>query len=102
MARRSKFEVLINVMRVVAEGRTVRRTHVMYGANLAWKVLIQSLGILEQNGMLESRATPSGVFVSLTSDGYSVLQKYIEIETAFNRSDAGGRLSTGLMMNLMN
>ncbi len=83
LIRRSKLEVMVDILKVIAEEREIRRTRIMYRANLAWKVLREALDFLEKNRILESRATPSGVFVSLTAEGYKVLQRYTEIESVF-------------------
>lgn len=85
MIRRSKIEVFADVMKVVAEEREMRRTRIMYKANLAWKVLKDALDFLERKGMLKSETKDSGVFVSLTDEGYGVLRRFNELEEVFTR-----------------
>ena len=90
MIRRSKLEVFVDIMRVVSEEGEIRRTRVMYRANLAWKVLKDALDTLEEKGILKSEQRPAGVFVSLTNDGYSVLRRFDEFESIFVPSIGGG------------
>jgi predicted transcriptional regulator len=83
LIRRSKIEVFADVMKVVAEEREIRRTRVMYKANLAWKVLKEALDFLEAKGILKSEEKEAGVFVSLTDEGYGVLRRFNELEEIF-------------------
>ena len=85
MIRRSKIEVLADVMKVVASEREIRRTRIMYKANLAWKVLKDALDFLETKGILRSEAKDSGIFMSLTDEGYGVLRRFNELEEIFTR-----------------
>ncbi len=85
MIRRSKIEVFADVMKVVASEREIRRTRIMYKANLAWKVLKEALDFLEERGILKTESKDSGIFVSLTDEGYGVLQRFNELEEVFTR-----------------
>ncbi len=85
MIRRSKIEVFADVMKVVAEEREIRRTRIMYRANLAWKVLKEALDFLEGKGILRSEAKDSGIYVSLTDEGYGVLRRFNELEEVFTK-----------------
>ncbi len=83
MIRRSKLEVFVDILKVVSQEGEIRRTRVMYKANLAWKVLKDSLDVMEKRGIIKSEAKSSGVFVSLTQEGYNVLHRFNEVESAF-------------------
>ena len=85
MIRRSKIEVFADVMKVVASEREIRRTRIMYKANLAWKVLKDALDFLEEKGILKAQNRDSGIFVSLTDEGYSVLRRFSELEEVFTK-----------------
>lgn len=85
LIRRSKIEVFADVMKVVAEEREIRRTRIMYKANLAWKVLTETLDFLEAKQILKSEEKDSGVFVSLTDEGYAVLRRFNELEEIFTK-----------------
>ena len=83
MIRRSKLEVLMDIMKVVAEEREAKRTKIMYKANLAWNVLKDSLDSMEKKGIITSKATPSGVVVFATQEGLELLNKYCSVESVF-------------------
>jgi len=83
MIRRSKLEVFMDIMKVVAEEREMKRTRIMYKANLAWTVLTDALDSMEKKGILESKTTPSGVVVTPTSNGLTLLQRFCEVESVF-------------------
>lgn len=85
MIRRSKIEVFADVMKVVAEEREIRRTRIMYRANLAWKVLKEALDFLEGKGIIRSEEKDAGIFVSLTQEGYGVLRRFSELEEVFTK-----------------
>jgi predicted transcriptional regulator len=85
LIRRSKIEVFADVMKVVAEEQEIRRTRIMYRANLAWKVLKEALDFLEQKGILKSENREAGIFVSLTAEGYGVLRRLNELEEVFTK-----------------
>jgi predicted transcriptional regulator len=84
MIRRSKLEVFMDIIKVVAEEREMKRTRIMYKANLAWNVLNAALDTMEEKGILASVETPSGVVVVPTTDGLSILQRYSEVESVFS------------------
>jgi len=83
MIRRSKLEVFMDIMKVVAEEREMKRTRIMYKANLAWTVLNEALDSMEKKGILASKDTPSGVVVTPTSDGLDLLRRFREVESVF-------------------
>ncbi len=103
MIRRSKLEVFMDIMKVVAEEREMKRTRIMYKANLAWTVLNDALDSLEKKGILESKDTPSGVVVTPTSDGLTLLKRFQEVESVFMEpnSNAEGLIYPTHRMEIM-
>lgn len=83
MIRRSKLEVFGDIMKVVAQEGEIRRTRIMYKANLAWKVLREALDIMEKKGILKSEERTAGVFVTMTPNGYSALKRFADVENIF-------------------
>jgi predicted transcriptional regulator len=83
MNRRSKIEVFMDIMKVVAEDGEAKRTQIMYKANLAWTVLKDCLDTMERKGMLTSKETSSGRVVLPTSHGLDLLNRYCSIESEF-------------------
>jgi len=86
MIRRSKLEVLMDIMKVVAEEREAKRTKIMYKANLAWNVLKESLDSMEKKGIITSKATPAGVVVFATQEGLALLNKYCSGRVGLHRT----------------
>ncbi len=100
MARRSKLEVFVDILRVIAQEGEIRRTAVMFRANLAWNVLRESLDSMEKTGAIKKERKSSGVFLSLTQEGYSLLHRYSEFEREFNpelKTEGGRVLATAMV-----
>ncbi len=70
-------------MKVVAQEGEIRRTRIMYKANLAWRVLREALDVMEKKGILKSEERTSGVFVTMTPNGYAALRRFSEVESTF-------------------
>ncbi len=54
----------------------------MFKANLAWNVMNEALDTMERQGMIRVERS-RGVFISLTQEGYDLLHKFSEVESAF-------------------
>jgi predicted transcriptional regulator len=93
MIRRSRLEILFDVIKYVGERGEVRGTRVMYGTNLRWRVLREELDYLEKKELIRSRQKDSRVFFSLTPEGLALLKRIEDFETAF----ASGPLVGGLL-----
>jgi len=50
---RDRLEIIRDVLLVVADNEGVRKTHIMYGANLGYKILVKYLEELLKLGLLE-------------------------------------------------
>jgi predicted transcriptional regulator len=83
MIRRSKLEVFADIIKVVADEGEIKRTRIMYKANLAWKVLKEALDFLEERGILRSEEKDARVVMSLTDEGFRVLNRLKELEAVF-------------------
>jgi len=82
MARRSKMEICIDILRVVSEGN-LKPTHVVYKANVSWPRLMKHLGFLQSQGLLATTsAEPWGERYFITEKGIEVLNYYRKIECA--------------------
>lgn len=82
MIRRSKMEVFMDIIKVAASG-PIRRTHIMYRANLAWTVLKEALETLEERGILRSETKGKEIYITLTDRGFNALSRLDEVQTAF-------------------
>jgi predicted transcriptional regulator len=74
--RRSPMEMVCDVLGVVSEGPT-KPTHILYRANMSWKVLSSYLDFLQKRGLIE-REDQGGkrCVYRLTAKGRSILQLY--------------------------
>lgn len=84
MIRRSKIEVFADIIKVIAEEGEVKRTRLMFKANLAWTVLKDAMEFLENRGLVKSEVRDSRVSLSLTNEGYVVLNRFRELENVFD------------------
>src|ERR1700689_4262884 len=85
-ARRSAFEVMMDVLKVAAEGST-KPTHIMYRANTSWIVLKKHLDSLSASGFITKRGEGSRAEFTITEKGRAVLHDYMSLVT---RADPHG------------
>jgi predicted transcriptional regulator len=81
----------MDIIKVVAEEREMKRTRIMYKANLAWNVLNTALDTMEEKGILASVRTPSGVVVVPTADGLNLLNQFTKVESIFSEPIAAAQ-----------
>jgi predicted transcriptional regulator len=74
--RRSPMEMVCDILGVVSEGPT-KPTHILYRANMSWRVLSSYLDFLLKRGLIE-REDQGGKrsLYTLTTKGRSILQLY--------------------------
>ena len=84
--RRSKLEMYIDILKVLARHRSLKLTHVMYKANVNCSVLKQSLDFLIQQGLIEeqsfSKKRTKRVVYMITERGRTVLRYFRELDIA--------------------
>ncbi|MCS7387072.1 MAG: winged helix-turn-helix domain-containing protein [archaeon GB-1867-005] len=86
MARRSRFEIYLDILEAVAEGNK-KPTHIMYRANLSWIRLKKYLNFLISRGLLRQSTNASTCTFSLTRKGREVLAYYKRLERLFHREE---------------
>ena len=79
VTRRSQFEIYIDILRAVAEGKQ-KPTHVMYRANLTWKRLKKHVDLLVAHGLLVEEKDGRTKIISITSSGKDVVWYNNKIE----------------------
>ena len=79
-AKRSRLERYIDILRAVKENGPLRRTHILYKANLAWGDLEDALGRLEDVGALRKVVGSSGVFYEITDSGSRFLSNFVAVK----------------------
>ena len=74
--RRSPLEMVCDILGVVSEGPT-KPTHILYRANMSWKVLSTYLEYLIERGLIakEDQGGKRSTYI-LTTKGRSILQLY--------------------------
>jgi predicted transcriptional regulator len=78
--RRSAMEIMCDVLDVVSTGKE-RPTHIIYKANISWKVLTGCLQTLISNELITKANDGKRDVYRLTEKGYSVLNLYRELKS---------------------
>ena len=92
--RRSPMEMVCDILGVLAEGPS-KPTHILYKANMSWRVLSSYLEYLLKRGLVdkEEKGGKRSTYV-LTHKGRSILQLYdglrLSLNGALNVSGDGG------------
>ena len=85
--RRSKMEMYIDVLKVLAQNGPMKLTHVMYKANVNCSVLKQNLDFLIEQNLLEEQITPkrrnrTKIRYAITEKGRTVIKYFNEVNRA--------------------
>ena len=83
--RRSPMEMICDILKVVSAGPT-KPTHILYKANMSWKVLSSYLEYLISSGMLDKEDVEGGKrsTYTLTIKGKRVLRLYDGLKESLN------------------
>lgn len=82
--RRSPMEMVCDILGVVSEGPT-KPTHILYKANMSWKVLSSYLEYLLKRGLIqkEDQGGKRSTYI-LTKKGSAILQLYDGLRLSLN------------------
>ena len=79
--RRSKLEMYIDILKVLAHRGPLKLTHVMYKANVNCSVLKEYLDFLIQQSLVEERAVgKQRIVYAVTQRGITVLKYFRELK----------------------
>ena len=79
--RRSKLEMYIDIVSVLAQRGPLKLTHIMYKANVNCSVLKEYLEFLLKQGLVEERIVGRGRLVfAVTQRGITVLKYFKELK----------------------
>jgi predicted transcriptional regulator len=79
--KRSKLEIYVDILEVLAQKGPLKVTHIIYKANVNCKVLKEYLDFLNKQGLIEERVVGSGkVVYANTAHGTEVLKFFREID----------------------
>ena len=87
--RRSKMEMYIDILKVLAQNGPLKLTHVMYKANVNCSVLKENLEFLIKQNLIEEQITikrrnKTKVSYAITDKGRTVLKYFNEINIALH------------------
>ena len=85
--RRSKMEMYIDILKVLAQNGPMKLTHVMYKANVNCSVLKQNLDFLIEQNLLEEQITSkrrnrTKIRYAITEKGRTVIKYFNEVNRA--------------------
>ena len=95
ITKRSRLERYIDILRALNENGPLRRTHILYKANLAWGDLEDSLGRLEDAGALRKVVGSSGVFYEITDSGRRFLNNFVSVQESLEPAVLGRETNRG-------
>lgn len=82
--RRSKLEIHVDILKVLARYGPLKLTHIMYKANMNCSVLRQYLEFLIQQKLVEEqKLQKKKVVYAITEKGTTVLKYFREVNSAF-------------------
>jgi len=81
--RRSKLEIQVDILKVLARHGPLKLTHIMYKANANCSVLKQHLVFLAQYNLVEEKYLPKkGILYAVTAKGKTALTYFRELNNA--------------------
>lgn len=81
MPKRSRLEIYIDVLQIIAEG-TGRPTNVMYKANLSWRPLQECLSSLLDQNLIRRTSRGKRSEYTITESGLQVLRYFDRVKKA--------------------
>jgi predicted transcriptional regulator len=82
--KRSKLEIKLDILRVIAQKGPMRLTHIMCKANLNCEALKKTLEFLIKHNLVEDCTTPEGaVLYKITPQGFKLLIDFKEVNQLF-------------------
>ncbi len=95
--RRSKLEMYIDVLKVLARHGPLKLTHIMYKANINCSVLKQYLDFLIQQNLIEEQTlskkrNKTRVVYAITERGRTVLKYFRELNSALQITEEANKI----------
>ena len=73
--RRSRMETMCDILVTIAAG-TEKPTHIMYKANLSWRIMQQYMRALETQGLVVAQDDEGKRVYHLTEKGFKLLEQF--------------------------
>jgi predicted transcriptional regulator len=98
---RSKLEMQVDVLRVLARHGPLKLTHIMYKANVNCTVLKQYLDFLTQHNLVEEQTlhkkrNKTRVVYTITERGRTVLEYFRELNNALQITEEANKIPASL------
>lgn len=95
--RRSKLEMYVDVLKVLARNGPLKLTHIMYKANVNCSVLKQYLGFLVQQNLVEEQTlhkkrAKTRVVYAITERGRTLLKYFRELDRALQITEGAKKI----------
>ena len=95
--RRSKMEMYIDILKVLAHNGPLKLTHVMYKANVNCSVLKENLDFLIQQNLIEEQITPkkrnkTKISYAITERGRIVIRYFNEVNIALQITNGANKI----------
>jgi len=95
--RRSKLEMYVDILKVLARHGPLKLTHIMYKANVNCSVLKQYLDFLVQQNLVEEQTSQkkrskTRVVYAVTERGRTVLKYFMEVNIALQITQDANRI----------
>jgi len=95
--RRSKLEMYVDILKVLAHNGPLKLTHIMYKANVNCSVLKQHLDFLIRHNLLEEqtlrrRKNRKKVVYAITERGRTVLKYFRELNSALYITEEANKI----------
>ncbi len=99
--RRSKLEMYVDILRVLARRGPLKLTHIMYKANVNCSVLKQLLDFLVRQNLIEEQASSrkrkkTRVVYVITERGLTVLRYFRELNRALQITEEVNKIPASL------
>ena len=79
--RRSKLEMYVDILKVLAQRGPLKLTHIMYKANVNCSVLKENLDFLTKQGLVEEKILrKERIVYAITQRGITVLKYFRELK----------------------
>jgi len=98
---RSKLEVHIEILKVLARHGPLKLTHIMYKANVNFSVLKQYLDFLTQHNLVEEQTlhkkrNKTKIVYAITERGITVLKHFRELNNALQITEEANKIPASL------
>ncbi len=78
--RRTNIEIIGDILKAIRQARGLKPTHVMYKANLSYKLLKDYLDELREKDLIVEAEDKGHKMINITDRGLKFLEKYEQME----------------------